>query len=207
MSFEVMSEELCVRQLHSDKEVIGRLGDILQGELRPSSECRSALSVAMKVTTALNFYACGSFQASHVQNHPERCIHQVTNAIFWRAPDSIHFDMSPAEVRGRAVRVHRIAGFPEVLGVIAGFHIQLKAANAQPVSYMNTQGFHSLNIVTICDAQMRILAVNTEHKGSAADAFVLENSSLAQFMNKCHQRSGWLLAGRGYPLKTWLMVP
>eukprot|EP00061_Rhincodon_typus_P011058 g35801.t1 len=213
MSFEMMSEELCVRQLRFNKEAIGRLCDILQGDLRPSSKCRTALSVAMKVTTALNFYACGSYQASvgHMckitQSAARACIHQVTDAIFRKASNFIRFDMSPVELRGRAVRFHRIAGFPKVLGVIAGSHIQLKAPNDQPISYMNSRGFHSLNVMIVCDAQMRILAVNADHKGSADDAFVLENSSLAQFMNKCPQRSGWLLGSSSYPLKTWLMVP
>ncbi|XP_041033569.1 putative nuclease HARBI1 [Carcharodon carcharias] len=208
-----MSEELCARQLRFSKEAIRRLCDILQEDLRPSSKCRTALSVATKVTTALNFYACGSFQSSVgdmckiTQSAARACIHQVTDAVFRRASDFIHFDMSPSQASDRAIRFHRIAGFPKVLGVIGGTHIQLKAPNDEPVSYINRRGFHSLNVMIICDAQMRILNVNADQKGSADDALVLENSNLYHFMSKLPQRAGWLLGDNGYPLKTWLMVP
>ncbi|XP_041039649.1 putative nuclease HARBI1 isoform X2 [Carcharodon carcharias] len=213
MSYEMMSEELCVRRLGFSKEAIGRLCEILKDDLKPSSKCLTALTVPMKVTIALNFFACGSLQSDTgdmcniSQSAARTCIHQVTEAIFRRASDFIHFDMSPVRMKERSLAFYEIAGFPEVIGAIDGTHVPLKPPKDQPVSFVNRKGFHSLNVMIVCDAQMKILTVNADNRGSAHDSFVLANSRLHRAMSASPGLTGWLLGDEDYPLRTWLMTP
>uniref|UniRef100_UPI00398EA4E4 putative nuclease HARBI1 n=1 Tax=Pristiophorus japonicus TaxID=55135 RepID=UPI00398EA4E4 len=211
LSFEMMLEELCVSRLHFSKETIGRLCDMLKDDLQTRSTTRIALSVSMKVTTALNFFASGSFQAgtgdvSNISQFAARsCIHQITDAILHRGNELIHFDLSAPQQRTSALAFYRIAGFPKVIAAVDGTHVALKALVGNVVRFINRKGYHSLNIMIACDAQLRILSVNAGHCGSSHDSFVLQHSNLYGALNKLPPGSAWILGDKGYPLKTWLI--
>ncbi|XP_072354326.1 putative nuclease HARBI1 [Scyliorhinus torazame] len=211
-SYEMMSEELCARRLRFSKEAMGCLCEMLKEDLKPNSNCRTALTVEMKLTTALNFFASGSFQhgisdiCNISQNTARTCIHQVMNAIYHKASELIIFDTSPVKLKERSIAFYRIAGFPKVIGAVDGTHVALKAPGNDTVSFVNGKGFHSLNVMIVCDAQMRILTVNANNRGSAHDSFVLESSMLHRSMTTPPGIKGWLLGDKGYPLRTWLMT-
>ncbi|XP_067858910.1 putative nuclease HARBI1 [Heptranchias perlo] len=192
LTFEMFSEELCVRRLCFSKEAIGRLCEMLQEDLWPRSTSYRALSVAMKITTALKFCKCGSFQAGTgniTQNAARVCIHQVTGAIFRRASEFINLDLSSARQRDTSIAFHRIAGFPKVQGAVDRIHVALKVPNDAPFTCTNRKGFHSLNVMLLCDAGLRIMSTCMK-------------SSLERGKD-----SGWILGDKGYPLKPWLMSP
>uniref|UniRef100_UPI00398EEFA3 putative nuclease HARBI1 n=1 Tax=Pristiophorus japonicus TaxID=55135 RepID=UPI00398EEFA3 len=214
LSFEMMSAELCVRKLRFSKEAIGRLCDKLRDNLQTCPTTHTALSVSMKGTTALTFFASGTFQigtgdlSSISQCAARSCIHQVTDAILRRGDQFIRFDLSaPQQREERALAFYRIAGFPKVIAAIDGTHVALKAPSSNAVRFIKRKGYHSLNAVIACDAKIRILSMNTGHCGSSPDSFVLQHCNLYDCLNQLPPGSAWILGDKGYPLKTWLMTP
>uniref|UniRef100_UPI00398F40CE putative nuclease HARBI1 n=1 Tax=Pristiophorus japonicus TaxID=55135 RepID=UPI00398F40CE len=184
----MLLEELCVKRLRFSKEAIGRLCDMLKDDLQTCSKSRIALSVSMEVTMALDFFASGSFQSGTgdisdmSQCAARSCINQVS--------EFIDFDLSTWQQKETA-----LAGFPKVIGTVDGTHVALKALIEAPARYINRKWYHSLNVMIVCDAQLRILSVNADH------------SNLYDALNELPAGSAWILNDKGYPLKPWLMTP
>ena len=42
-------------------------------------------------------------------------------------------------------------GFPDVVGLIDGIHISIRAPIEEPDAYINRKKFHSINVQVICD--------------------------------------------------------
>ncbi|XP_051883901.1 putative nuclease HARBI1 [Pristis pectinata] len=212
-SFEDLSEELCIRRVRLSKGAIANLCDFLREDLQPHSTARTALSVEMKVTTALNFFGTGSFQGATgnmcniSQGAVRAAIQQVTDVLFNKAAGFINFGITPRQQRERAKDFCCIAGFPKVQGVIGGTHVALKAPAEQPLIFVNRKGFHSLNVQIVCDAHQKILYVNAKHAGSCHDAVIVQHSTLPDLFHEDNHVQGWLLGDQAYALQTWLMPP
>ncbi|XP_067838453.1 putative nuclease HARBI1 [Heptranchias perlo] len=201
-----MSEGLCVRRLHFSKEVISHLCEMLQGDFQPRSTSCRPLSVALKFNARRLFQAGTGDMCNITQNAARVCIQQVTEIIFRRVSEFIGCDMSPARQRERPIASHRITGFPRVQGAVDGTHVPLKAPRHAPVTHINRKRFHSLNVMILCDADLQIMNVNVDHRGSAHDTFVLRHSNLEDSFTRAQQGPGWVLSDEGYPLKPWLMT-
>lgn len=212
-SFEDLSEDLCIRRVRLSKGAIANLCDLLREDLQPHSTARTALSVEMKVTTALNFFGTGSFQGATgnmcniSQGAVRAAIQQVTDVLFNRAAGFINFGITPRQQRERGKDFCCIAGFPKVQGIIGGTHVALKAPAEQPLIFVNRKGFHSLNVQIVCDAHQKILYVNAKHAGSCHDAVIVQHSTLPDLFHEDNHVQGWLLGDQAYALQTWLMPP
>lgn len=66
-------------------------------------------------------------------------------------------------------------GLPGVLGHIDGTHIPIRAPSVHPNLYVNRKGFHSLQMLAVCDDQLKFLFVYTGEVGSKR---VLDKSGL-----------------------------
>ncbi|XP_055907433.1 putative nuclease HARBI1 [Eupeodes corollae] len=103
-------------------------------------------------------------------------------------------------------------GFPGVIGCVDGTHIAIKspALELRHLFY-NRKGFHSLNVMIICDHKMRIRFVDATHPGATHDALAWKvsaaRSHLLQQYTGTELRNNWLLGDAGYPLEPWLMTP
>ncbi|XP_038649471.1 putative nuclease HARBI1 [Scyliorhinus canicula] len=141
------------------RELVGHICHLLQ-DLTPWGLGRYPLPV----TVALNFYASGSFQGSTgdlcgiLQASSHKCIQEVTNAIFVRAANSVHFNRDQANQESRAMGFTLISVQPQVQGVIDCTHVALRAPWHQAVNYVNLNGFHSLNVQLVCDHTLLICA-------------------------------------------------
>uniref|UniRef100_UPI00398F8ABE putative nuclease HARBI1 n=1 Tax=Pristiophorus japonicus TaxID=55135 RepID=UPI00398F8ABE len=135
---------------------------------------RTALSVAAKVTNALNFYN-GSFHGatgdiSNITQFAIHCsIHEVTDVLYRRRRDYV-FPTSREKLYECACGFARIAGFHMVQGAIDRTHVVLRAPHHNSEIFRKHKGFHSLNV---CDYTRRILTVNARYPGSSHDAFIL----------------------------------
>ncbi|KAL1486249.1 hypothetical protein MTO96_047040 [Rhipicephalus appendiculatus] len=122
----------------------------LCGELAEELEGVRAtrLSVERKVLCALRFYATGSFQG---------CVRE-------------RGDNSHGTVDG---------AIPGVIGCIDGTLIAIKAPKGpRKASFMCRKGFYALNVMIICDASMRILAIDPMRPGSDHDSFIWQTTWL-----------------------------
>ncbi|XP_067884148.1 putative nuclease HARBI1 [Heterodontus francisci] len=160
------------------------------------------MPAALKVTAALNFYASGSFQGSTgdlcgVSQSAVHCwIKEVTDALYRRAGDYVHFRTDADSQAEMAVGFGAIAGFLQVQGVIDCTHVAIKTPKEQSAPYTNRKGFHLLNVQLACDHRKCFLQVCAHFPVPGAVA-----------VHCPHSPSGWTLGDKGYPLLTWLLTP
>uniref|UniRef100_UPI00398E8E5B putative nuclease HARBI1 n=1 Tax=Pristiophorus japonicus TaxID=55135 RepID=UPI00398E8E5B len=208
-----MNDDQCLRRLRFRKDIMTELCNILQAELESQTLVMTALSVASKVTFALNFYATGSFQAATVdmfnisQFATYTSIREITDALYWRKANYISFPMTREKQLERQTAFLRITDFPRVQGVIDCTHLALGAPQQTPEQFRNRKGFLSLNVQLVCDHNRKIMEVDARFPGSSHDSFILHQSSLPRLFTGTNEDCGWLLGDKGYALSTWLMTP
>ncbi|VDI31307.1 Hypothetical predicted protein [Mytilus galloprovincialis] len=188
----------------------------LCNELRPDLEkatLRShSIPVELQVLSALRFYASGSFQNvigdvfGLSQPSISRCINDVTDALVRRINQYIKFP-DEAERRTNKSDFYKIAHFPNVVGVIDGTHIPIKAPNDNEYQYVNRKNFHSINVQCICDANFKIINAVSRWPGSTHDSYIWNNSQICRQFEEGDIANGWLLGDSGYALKPWMLVP
>ncbi|XP_037503454.1 putative nuclease HARBI1 [Rhipicephalus sanguineus] len=69
--------------------------------------------------------------------------------------------------------------------------------------------FYALNVMIICDAAMRILAIDPMRPGSDHDSFVWQTTWLRRrfLAGRIAEPGEYLLGDSGYPLEPWLLIP
>uniref|UniRef100_UPI00398F5E97 putative nuclease HARBI1 n=1 Tax=Pristiophorus japonicus TaxID=55135 RepID=UPI00398F5E97 len=207
-----MSEEQCIRKLWFRQEVVTELCHLLHTDLEAQSGTRTSLSVSVKVTVMLNFYATGPFQApvgdicNISQFAVHCCIRQVTDALCSRRMNYINFSMSREKQDGHSHGFARIVGFPIVQGAIDCMHVELQAPPHNGEVLCNCKGDHSLNIQLVCDHRQMVLAVNARYPVSSHDSFILRENSVPQLFQPLHAGHDWFIDDKGYGLVTWLMT-
>jgi hypothetical protein len=101
-------------------------------------------------------------------------------------------------------------GIPNVAGCIDGTHIPVKAPSADRDSYVNRKGFTSINVLAVCDNNMRFTYLYADRAGSVHDARVLRVCSLGDKLEDGSLLKGGkyhLLGDSAYPLLPALLVP
>ncbi|XP_064645136.1 putative nuclease HARBI1 [Lineus longissimus] len=99
-----------------------------------------------------------------------------------------------------------MARFPRVIGAIDGTHCRIKKPSINENVYVNRKGFHSINVMLVCDWNMIINNCVAKYPGGSHDAFILHSSALGQAFER-NPPNGWLLGDSGYPSKRWLLTP
>uniref|UniRef100_A0A4W3GKT5 Putative nuclease HARBI1 n=1 Tax=Callorhinchus milii TaxID=7868 RepID=A0A4W3GKT5_CALMI len=208
----------CLRTLRLGRGLVTELCSTLHSDLETRSSNVTALPVAVIVTAALNFYASGSFQgpSGHLagisQVSASHCIRKVTDAICSRADRYIRFPLC-REGGGEAQRGFAgIAGFPGVRGAVECAHVAIRTPHLSPQAFYNRRGFYSLKVQVVAASDRTILHVDARCPGSSRDSFALGTSGLQRAFEgdggpgdpAC---DGWLLGGRAYPLRPWLLTP
>uniref|UniRef100_UPI00398F5E31 putative nuclease HARBI1 n=1 Tax=Pristiophorus japonicus TaxID=55135 RepID=UPI00398F5E31 len=123
-SYLQLSEEQRIRRLRFTNELVVELCHLLQPNVQPQIRATTALSVAVKVTFALNFFDSESFQSATgditniVQFTVHHCIQEFTEALYSRRRDYISFQIAGEMQDERACGFAWIAGFPMVQGTI-----------------------------------------------------------------------------------------
>ncbi|XP_067894165.1 putative nuclease HARBI1 [Heterodontus francisci] len=146
---------------------------------------------------------CVAFQQSAVHC----CIREVTEALYRRASDYVHFWTDPESQAQRAFGFGDIAGFPWVQGVINCMHVAIKAPARKPVTFLNRNGFYSLNVQLVCDHRKRVMQVYVCFPGSCHDSFIPCQSQVPLLFTAVAQIQGWILGDKGDTLQTWLLTP
>ncbi|XP_067879946.1 putative nuclease HARBI1 [Heterodontus francisci] len=193
------------------REAITGLCAMLQDVLRPIG-FRVILSHGPEDYCALNFYMSGSFQGCTrdmcgvSQAVAHCCIKEVTNALFKRAGDYVHYRIDPDSQAERAIEFEAIVGFPQVQGVIGCMHVAIEAPTDQPATFIEW-GFHSINVQLVCDHRKHFLQVCSLFLGSSHDAYILRQSQVPQLSRPPARLQGWMLGEKGYALKSWLLRP
>ncbi|KAI5643762.1 DDE superfamily endonuclease domain-containing protein [Phthorimaea operculella] len=178
----------------------------------------------LKVLSALNFFAHGSYQTSvgeinilgQSQPTVSRSLEMVCSLILERLTQLwIKFPMTRQEKESTMQGFQDMYGIPHTLGAVDGTHISIhKPPINHPTApgslFYNRKGYYSINCQMICDAKSRITSVNPNFPGSTHDAAIWQSSNVHQYLKDQyvdHRPMEWLLGDKGYPLLPWLMTP
>ncbi|XP_043100585.1 putative nuclease HARBI1 isoform X2 [Puntigrus tetrazona] len=206
---ETVSDEFLLTTFGFPREFIYYLVELLKDSLLRRTQRSRAISPDVQILAALGFYSTGSFQSKMgdaigiSQASMSRCVSNVTKALIEKAPEFIGFTRDEATRQQSKEEFYRIAGIPNVLGVVDCAHIAIKAPNADDSSYVNKKGFHSINCQLVCDARGLLLSAETHWPGSLTDRTVFKQSSVAKLFEEQEIDEG----DNRYPLKKWLMTP
>ncbi|KAI2662548.1 hypothetical protein H4Q32_001427 [Labeo rohita] len=210
---ETVPDEFLLTTFGFPREFIYYLVELLKDSLLRRTQRSRAISPDVQILAALGFYTTGSFQSKMgdaigiSQASMSRCVSNVTKALIEKAPEFIGFTRDEATRQQSKEEFYRIAGIPNVMGVVDCAHIAIKAPNADDSSYVNKKGFHSINCQLVCDARGLLLSAETHWPGSLTDRAVFKQSSVAKLFEEQDNDEGWLLGDNRYPLKKWLMTP
>uniref|UniRef100_UPI00398E808D putative nuclease HARBI1 n=1 Tax=Pristiophorus japonicus TaxID=55135 RepID=UPI00398E808D len=186
--------------------------NLLQPDLQSQTRVRTALSVASKVTIALNFYTTGSFQgatadSSNLSQYVAHCsIRQVTDTLYKMRRDYNPFPISREKQLEQSIGFFRIAGFPRVQGAIDYTHVALRVPQNNPEIFQNRKGYHSLNVQLVREHSRQIMAVDVLYPGNSHNAFILQQTGVPDLFQLPNEGHSWLLGGKRYPLCTGLMT-
>ncbi|MGH0116570.1 UNVERIFIED_CONTAM: hypothetical protein FKN15_014770, partial [Acipenser sinensis] len=101
---------------------------------------------------------------------------------------------------------HSICNFLNVVGVVDGTHIQIRAPSNDEYHYVCRKGHHSLNVQLTCDHKL-IRNVVVKLPGATHDPFIWANCGAKAIGEEGGFQGGWLLGDSGYPLLPYLLTP
>ncbi|XP_054920889.2 putative nuclease HARBI1 isoform X1 [Dermacentor andersoni] len=84
---------------------------------------------------------------------------------------------------------------------------KLGLSPADTASFMSRKGYYALNVMVVCNAELRILVVDPRFPGSCHDSWVWQHNPLRARLAAQLQPGEYLLGDSGYPLEPWLLVP
>ncbi|XP_058478425.1 putative nuclease HARBI1 [Solea solea] len=206
-----VSDNVLLTQFGFPREFIHYLVELLRDDLSRRTLRSRAISPEVQVLAALGFYTSGSYQTymgdtiGISQASISRCVSNVTKALVKQAPQFITFKRDPSSRELSYQEFQRVAGFPEVEGVLDCVQVAIKAPNSEDTSYVNRRGFHSVGCQLVCDARGLLLSAETHWPGGLKDTEVLERSAIYKQLQ--NNEKGWLLGDCRYPLRKWLMTP
>lgn len=114
---------------------------------------------------------------------------------------------------------HEEWNLPNVIGAVDGKHINIQCPRYGGPDYFNYKGFHSTNLMAVCDAKYRLLFIDIGSYGRDNDAAVFGQTKLFQLMDSSQANltepsnvegysfSYVLVGDESFPLQTWLMKP
>lgn len=199
---ETVPDEFLLTTFGFPREFIYYLVELLKDGLLRRTQRSRAISPDVQILAALGFYTSGSFQSKMgdaigiSQASMSRCVSNVTKALIEKAPEFIGFNRDEATKQQTKEEFYRVAGIPNVIGVVDCAHIAIKAPNAEDSSYVNKKGFHSINCQLVCDARGLLLSAETHWPGSLTDRAVFNQSSVCKLFEEQVTHEGWLLGER-----------
>lgn len=100
--------------------------------------------------------------------------------------------LSP-ETQATMADFYTIAGMPRVIGAVDGSLIPIRAPNNQEHLYMCHKGFHAINTMAVCNAQLLFTNFVCRWHGSVHDSAIFSASMLHIHLEGGSGRNGWLL--------------
>ncbi|XP_070382829.1 putative nuclease HARBI1 [Dermacentor albipictus] len=206
------------RRFRLSKGTVRLLCDELAGQLE--AERATGLSVERKVLCALRFFATGSFQASVgseetirvSQSTVSECVRRVAEAVVNAGARNkwVRFPKTAEEKAAVKEGFLRRGVIPGVIGCVDGSLIAIIAPKGERKAvFMCRKGYYALNCMFICDADMKILALDPLRPGSDHDVFVWRTTWLRRRFQagRIVNAGEYLLGDSGYPLEPWLLTP
>lgn len=173
-----------------------------------------SMSPINQLLLTLRFYACGAFIiclgdfCGVEKGTASRIIKKVSEAIARLSPAYIKFPQSQLELNQVQQSIYNIAAYPRVIGALDCTHVTIKSpggANAE--EYRGRDGKFSINVQTVCNAELKIMDIVSRWPGAVHDQTIFNNSALKARFEQGRMGNLVLLGDSGYALTNYLMTP
>ncbi|XP_052790018.1 putative nuclease HARBI1 isoform X2 [Mya arenaria] len=192
-----LTEMEIIQRYRFDMNGILYLEQLIGNGITPKVNRNNAISARQKILITLRYLATGPIQLNdsdlHKVSQPtvSRVLTRVIDVL--SSPDIvkqfIRFPTMDDQFRRNSLQFQGIARFPNVIGVIDGTHIGIKAPHEHEEVFVNRKGVHA------------------RWPGSVHDSRVLRESGLIELFEGGHANGYYLLGDSGYPAKRWLLTP
>jgi len=167
-----------------------------------------------KLLVTLRYYAtgsfiaaCGDFAGIH-KTTAGKIIKVVSEALAELRSEFIYFPSNDSEIQKVRQDFYNIAKFPSCVGAIDCTHIKIRSPGGDDAEiFRNRKHFFSINVQTICDAQLRIQDIVVRWPGSTHDANIFRNSTIKNRFDDGEFNDCVLVADSGYAVQRYVITP
>lgn len=170
------------------------------------------LSPALQLLVALRYMATGNYQSSigdcSDMSQPSvcKCVRNVSSAIAQLASQYIKFPY-PGKEEEIMQYFLSVAQMPGVIDCVDGTHIPIRNPEVPNTKlYRCRKNQFSMNVMAVCDAQVKFTNLIANWPGSAHDSRIFRMSKQCQSL-QAGQYRGFLLEDSAYALRPYLLTP
>lgn len=149
---------------------------------------------------------CSDFIGIH-KSTASRIVKLVSHVIATLRPQFISFPDIENDIKKVKQDFYNIAKFPMVIGALDCTHIKIKSPGGDnSEAYRNRKGFFSINVQTICDANLKIQDIVARWPGSSHDSTIFNNSEIRRKFEMGGMRNNLIEADSGYAQQNFVMT-
>ncbi|XP_045125367.1 putative nuclease HARBI1 [Portunus trituberculatus] len=211
-----LSDAELIKRYRLDRDGILFVTNLVRDVLSSNTRRRNPLTPKMKVILTLRYLVTSRIQMysrddlGPSQSAISRAITQTLDALadVNILKQFICLPITPDTTVAMKADFINIADFPEVIGVIDGTHVRLMVPREEEGIYVNSRGYHSINVQMVFDANCRTMDILAKWLGSVSKAQILSRSGVTALFERGHvPPNSYLLGDSGYPSKPWLLTP
>lgn len=183
--FDDFDDEALMQLFHLTRPCLVFIRDAVHIRMKQYVQKKLALSVDMMLMVSLNFYAHGLSSAAILQRvglTRSRCtavISTVSGVIAGMSDQFISFPLMNSAKANMALKMEKLCGIPNVLGVLAPAHFNIMESPYEKDtfrSFVNSLGYTSVVSQVICDYDGNILSVEKCCVGSTCEQEMWDSS-------------------------------
>ncbi|KAL0879788.1 hypothetical protein ABMA27_003499 [Loxostege sticticalis] len=186
----------------------------IENNLEFISERNQSISPMNQLLATLRFYATNNSQLT-IGDYSglstptaQRIIHRVSAAIASLHREYIKFPSTQQEIRRNQNEFYQIARFPRVIGAMDCTHVRISSPGGdQAELFRNRKGYFSINVQTICNANLEIIDIVARWPGSAHDSAIFNNCYRKAKFEAGEYGAAILLVDGGYASTSYSMPP
>ena len=217
---------VCFRYMRMSPERFEHLNSLTKPLLTKRCWNRQPISAEHRLAITLRYLATGDSQTSGAFNFVigktthSRIVREGCSAIWTVLVDKyIPVPRTAAAWSEIGNEFTEQWNFPNVIGALDGKHINIQCPKYGGSDYFNYKGFHSVNLMAMCDAHYRFTWVDIGAYGRDNDASVFGQTEMFKCLdsNKLnvpppkevdgHRLPYVVLSDEIFPLKPWLLKP
>lgn len=152
--------------------------------LEGSQRSKTDIPLETKVLTFLSQLRSGSFQwilgssCGISKSSASSIIQDCCNHTLTFGREVICFPNSINGINKLKHDFYLISKVPNVVGIIDGTHVPIKAPSLNEPTYVNRKNYHSINCQVVAGPDYRILDLVAKWPGSSHDSFIWKDSSV-----------------------------
>ena len=164
--------------------LIEKIGQGLQSRISSQQGGREPISVRKTLYIGLTYLCNNSCYREISQDFDvTRSKAHAAVSFFIKELVSLHKEVirwpsTPQEFVLEEAEFLQLSQISGTIGAIDGCHIKIKASDRQQKAYLNRNHYHSVNLMAVCNSQMRFTFISAGSPGSLHDQRVLQLSPL-----------------------------